>query len=203
MPTLARFLSIILHPLLMPTLVFWLALQMDPHLAYFMGDEQRWITVGMVALMTIGFPITSVLLLLRTGMLTDLTMPTRQERIAPYAMTLAYYGMAWYLLGRSPLHPAAVALATGAFLSLFATLVITFRWKISAHMVGIGGALGAMIGLQLAHGVSLFVPIAALIVIAGALGTARLIDGDHTPAQIYAGVLVGAACTVATIVVAG
>ena len=203
MPTLARVLSIILHPLLMPTFVFWLALRMDPHLAYFMGDEQRWITIGMVALMTIGFPITSVLLLLRAGMLTDLTMPTRQERIAPYAMTLAYYGMAWYLLGRSPLHPAAVALATGAFLALLAATVITLRWKISAHMVGVGGALGAMVGLQLAHGVSLFVPIAALIVTAGALGTVRLIDGDHTPAQVYAGALVGMLCTVAPMVSAG
>lgn len=203
MRPVARFLSIVLHPLLMPTLVFWLALRMDPHLAYFMSDEQRWITLGMVALMTIGFPLTSMLLLMRTGMLTDLTMPTRQERIAPYAMTLAYYGMAWYLLGRSPLHPAAVALATGAFLALFATLVITLRWKISAHMVGIGGALGAMIGLQSAHGLSLFVPIAVLIVMIGALGTARLIDGDHSPAQIYAGALLGALCTLVTVVVAG
>jgi hypothetical protein len=36
----------------------------------------------MLGIMTVAFPITSALLLMRAGVLSSLEMPTRQERIA-------------------------------------------------------------------------------------------------------------------------
>ena len=61
----AKLLSIVLHPLLMPLYTVLLALELDPHLGYFLQAERRWLTVGMLALMTVAFPITSALLLMR------------------------------------------------------------------------------------------------------------------------------------------
>ncbi|MEO8587935.1 MAG: hypothetical protein ABI432_01070 [Flavobacteriales bacterium] len=200
MRTAARWLSVLLHPLFMPVFTLWLAFRVDPHLAFFIPDEARWIILGMVALMTIVFPLTSALLLLRAGLISSLLMPTRTERIAPYIMTMIYYAMTWYLLRRSPLHPAVHGLFLGALVALGVTTVVTFRWKISAHMVGIGGAIGALVGLSVLHSLPLLPPIAALIVLAGALASARLLSSDHSPAQVYAGVLLGGACTYVCVV---
>ena len=47
----AKLLSIVLHPLLMPLYTVLLALELDPHLGYFLQAERRWLTVGMLALM--------------------------------------------------------------------------------------------------------------------------------------------------------
>jgi uncharacterized membrane protein len=196
---LARLLSYLLHPLLMPALTLWLALELDPYLGYFLDDHGRRVVLGMVALMTIAFPLVSALLLLRAGVISSLEMPGRRERIAPFAMTLLYYGMAWYLLLRSPLHPMAVALFSGAVIAVLVAAVVTPWWKISAHMVGIGGCLGAIVSLSIMHHLDAFGAIALLLVLAGALGTARLFASDHTPAQVYAGVAVGFICVFGTI----
>jgi hypothetical protein len=191
----AKLLSIVLHPLLMPLYTVLLALELDPHLGYFLQAERRWLTVGMLALMTVAFPITSALLLMRSGLVDSLEMHTRQERIAPYVMTLVYYGMTYYLLRRTPLHPAVLAMFIGAMLALTLTTVITLRWKISAHMVGIGGAVGTVLAIATIHAIPLLPMVAALILLAGLLGSARLLTSDHTQAQVLTGALVGALCT--------
>jgi len=193
----ARILSYALHPLFMPLLTLWLALQLDLHLSYFLPAELRWLMLGMVALMTIAFPLTGTLLLIRAGTVSSLFMPERRERIAPYCMTLLYYGMTVYLLSKSALHPVGLAMLIGAFIALALTTLVTLRWKISAHMVGIGGCLGALLALNVLHGLDLLLPIAAVILLAGALGTARLLVSDHSPMQVFAGFLLGLASLVA------
>lgn len=195
----ARFLSYALHPLLLPVLTLWLALELDMHLGYFMTEESRWALLGMVALMSIVFPLTSALLLKRAGMLASLEMPARAERIAPFTMTLLYQAMTWYLLHKLPIHPLLLALFGGAVLALALTTMITLRWKISAHMVGIGGCLGAIVALELIHRMGAFLPLCALVLLAGALGTARLLASDHTPLQVLAGMALGFASVVAAV----
>lgn len=195
MNAVARLLSIVLHPLFMPTYTLWLTMQLDPHMGFFLDARGRWLVLGMVALMTIAFPITSTLLFIRAGIVSGLNMPSRRERIAPFTMTLLYYGMAWFLLARTPLHSSFELLFFGAFIALALTTLVTIRWKISAHMVGIGGCIGALIGVNMLHGLDLFLPIVGTIVLAGALGTARLLTSDHTPAQVYAGLGLGLLCS--------
>ena len=191
----AKVLSVVLHPLFMPLYTVWLALEVDPHLAYFLKSDGRWLMLAMLALMTVAFPITSALLLQRSGLVDSLEMHTRQERIAPYVMTLIYYAMALYLMSRTPLHPAVLALFIGAWSALALTTLITLRWKISAHMVGIGGAIGGLFAIATIHAIPLLPLLAGLIVLAGLLGTARLLTSDHSQGQVLAGAVLGALCT--------
>jgi hypothetical protein len=142
-------------------------------------------------MMTVVFPLLSIALLWRSGLVSGVTLPLREERTAPYVMTLFYHGMAYYLLRRSELDPATFSLVFGGMVALLATLLINLRWKISAHMVGIGGLLGALSSLLVQHGTIAPLELAPFILVAGALGTARLLVSDHTPAQIYAGGAVG------------
>ena len=199
MVLLARALSYALHPLLMPVLTLWLALELDPHLGYFLDPQQRWTLLAMVALMTIAFPVASSLLLLRAGAIRSLEMHERRERILPFTITLLYYGMTWYLLARTGM-PNLPVLVIGATVALAAATLITLRWKISAHMIGIGGCLGALAALQAIHHLDLFLPLAILVTLCGVVGTARMLTSDHTQAQVYMGALVGFGCVFATVV---
>lgn len=195
MQRLAQALSILLHPLFMPVFTVALALWLDPHLGYFLDRRACLIVLAMVGLMTVAFPLFSILLLIRSGLLSGLQMPTRKERIAPYCMNLIYYVMAWFLLARTPLHPMVPAFMAGAAVALLLTTLITLRWKISAHMVGMGGSCGALLTLGFVHQVPVLVPLAIAVAVAGALGTARLLTSDHTPAQVCTGFFVGAVST--------
>ena len=195
MRTVAHLLSIVLHPLFMPLYTLLLAFRLDPNLSFFLPEEVRLITFAMVFLMTVLFPLLSTVLLLRAGVIQQLSMPTRQERITPFVMTLFYYGLTYYLLRRTLHHPATYAMLLGAVLALAITAVITLRWKISAHMVGMGGLLGALSALLVLHHTFAPLEMAAFILLAGALGTSRLIAGAHSPAQVYAGTVLGFTCT--------
>ncbi len=195
MHTAARLLSHVLHPLLMPLITLWAMLRLDPTVGYLLPPDGRLPLLGMVAIMTFVLPAMSVLLMRRAGLVTSLELPRREERLVPYLMTLLHGGMTQYLLLRTPLHPIAHALFIGILCAIALSATITLWWKISAHMVGIGGLVGMLSGLQVLHGLDLFLPIVVTILLAGALATARLLTSDHTHAQIHAGMAVGTLCT--------
>lgn len=195
----AHVLSLLLHPVWMPTLALLLAFHTDPHLTFTFTPKGQWVIVGMVFVMTAVFPIMSMFMLWRSGAVSELAMPVRKERIVPFLLTLIYFGMAYYLLRRTPNAATTLALFTGIILALLADLLITLRWKISVHATGMGGLIGMLLGLLLLHGAGArLLPLVLLL--AGALGTARLLVSDHTPAQIYAGAVLGAVATFSCIV---
>lgn len=191
----ARGLSIVLHPIFMPLYSLVLAFELDFRLSFFLPPTLRWITYAMVFVMTVLFPLTSTLMLVRGGMVSSLRMPERRERVGPFAMTLLYYGLAYWLLTRTAHHEATYAMFTGGLLALVLTTAITVFWKISAHMVGMGGLLGALAALAWLHGSVPLWLLSLAVLLCGALGSARLIDSDHSPAQVYAGTAVGFAAT--------
>ena len=124
----------------------------------------------------------------------------RRERILPFLLSLIYFCMAYYLLRRTPNVAATLALFSGCMVALAATLLITLAWKISAHMVGMGGLIGVVCGLMLIHGAQASILLGVLFLLIGALGTARLLVTDHTPAQIYVGGVLGLFCTFSCVV---
>ncbi|MEO8734019.1 MAG: hypothetical protein ABI373_06785 [Flavobacteriales bacterium] len=184
-----------LHPVWMPTLAILVAFAIDPHLTFTFDTRGQWIIVGMIFIMTALFPIISTLMIWRSGAISELAMPVRRERILPFLLSLIYFCMAYYMMRRTPNVAATLALFSGCMVALAATVLITFGWKISAHMVGVGGLVGVVGGLMLIHGAQAPVLLGVLFLLVGALGTARLIVTDHTPAQIYIGGLLGLFCT--------
>ena len=191
----AHTLSLLLHPVWMPTLAILIAFAIDPHLSFSFTTRGQWIIIGMIFIMTALFPIMSILMIWRSGAISELAMPVRRERILPFLLSLIYFCMAYYLLRRTPNPPATLALFSGCMIGLAATLLITLAWKISAHMVGMGGLIGIVFGLMLVHGAQAAVLLGVLFLLGGAGGTARRIGTDHTPAQIYVCGLLGLFCT--------
>ncbi len=194
MRPLANLLSVLLHPLWMPTITIWWCFRLDPYMSYGYSKDLLLLLFGMVFAMTAVFPLVSALLMRRSGLVSDLTMPHRQERIPTFIIALMYYGMCWFLIRRTTENPITTGIFMGAFISLLLVLLITLRWKISAHMAGIGGLIGAVLAVIIIDEREAPLTLCLLFVLAGALGTARLVASDHTPAQVYAGALLGCAC---------
>lgn len=194
MRPLANLLSVLLHPLWMPTLMIWLCFGLDPYMSYGYSKDLLLLLFGMVFAMTAVFPLVSALLMRRSGLVTDLTMPHRHERIPAFIIALMYYGMCWFLIRRTTDNPITSGIFMGAFVSLLLVSLLTLRWKISAHMAGIGGLIGAVLAVVVIDEREAPLLLCGLFVLAGALGTARLIASDHTPAQVYTGALLGCAC---------
>ena len=97
----------------------------------------------------------------------------------------------YYIVWQSQLDVIYNMLFLGSALLIALSLIVSFYWKISMHMIGVGGMLGALIGVSLAAYVdtALYVILTALI--CGMVGFARLKLKAHTPAQVYAGFFAG------------
>ena len=79
----------------------------------------------------------------------------------------------------------------GGGIAILLTAVINLETKISAHAVGVGGILGLLISISFLIQVDITFFYIATIIIAGIVGTARLVLDEHKPYQLYLGFLLG------------
>jgi hypothetical protein len=118
-------------------------------------------------------------------------MESSRERQLPFVATAAYYLMGYYLLKQLPIPVLLANMVLGAALAILTAWLINFKWKISIHMVGIGGLAGLLTGLSIRLDAGLSAPIIYAILISGMLGNARILLGAHNPLQVYAGFTLG------------
>jgi membrane-associated phospholipid phosphatase len=70
--------------------------------------------------------------------------------------------------------------------------VITFFWKMSAHMIGLGGLLGVVLVLGSKFPTfEVVYPLLGAIILCGLVASSRLLLQAHKPLEVYAGLLAG------------
>lgn len=191
MMKLAQFVSVLGHPLFMPSYAFGLLILCNPYINIMINDSLKlWVFI-ILGLFTIFMPIISAILLKRFRIINSLYMQSAQERMWPFVFTLLWYYMSFQLLSKLYLPHSFVLLMLGAISAIGMALVITLRWKISIHMLGIGGVIGAIIGISHRYQFDHSLLIIGLVLFAGLIGFARLKTKSHNHSQVYVGFLVG------------
>ena len=82
-------------------------------------------------------------------------------------------------------------LILGAGISILFSFFINFFWKISAHAIGVGGIVGATLGISYRLMIDLRMILLFTIIAAGIVCYARLRLKAHEPTQVYAGFFLG------------
>jgi membrane-associated phospholipid phosphatase len=186
---IARGISVVFHPLVMPTLAFLLLMNSGFYFAL-LSFEAKKIILMIVFLSTFVLPAVTIALMgLNTRLKPDLDKSA--DRVVPMLSTAIFYYVGYYALGRLEIFPVYKVFLISSILIIVVLMMISVRWKISAHMAGIGGLVGIFIPLSLRLGLNSSFLLAILIGIAGLIGSSRLILGKHTPLQIYAGFMAG------------
>ena len=187
----AQVISVLGHPLFMPLYAFGLLIYTNPYINMMITETSKYFTLGILLVFTIILPILTSVLFKLFGLIDSLYMKTAKERRWPFLLTLIWYYMGIQLLTRINVPQSFLLLMIGATSIVGVALVITSRWKISIHMLGIGGVIGAIIGIsqrfQFDHSILLI----ALILFAGLIGYARLKTNSHNYRQVYAGFILG------------
>ena len=86
-------------------------------------------------------------------------------------------------------NPIIKSIYLGAIYTLVITTLITIKWKISLHMIGMGGAVGVFLALQVLYG-GLYSVLLLSIFISGLLAYARLELKAHNTQQVYFGFMI-------------
>lgn len=190
---LSRILSWVLHPMVLP---IYLVLLLFSQTAFALfSPAVKWYLCGSVILYGTLLPALSVGLMRLRGWLTNLHLYDRRERIVPLLCGAACYLLAATTIGRveQALFLRKFMLAT-ACCELFCAAVST-RWQISLHLTAMGAAVALLVVMNILGIPRMFLPLLWTILAAGALGSARLALGRHTPLELGAGFAGGFALT--------
>lgn len=204
----AQFISLLAHPLLVPTYALVLLLLINPY-AFGVRDAFDFkARIWLIAVFACSFliPAVGVALLKPLGLIKSLAMTEKQERIGPYIITGVFY--LWLLknlLADGEVPALYTKFIFGATIGLFLAFFLNIFTKISAHAVGMGGFVGMLLLTLLYWGelplefsffgntvqASLLLVMALGIALAGLVGTARLSLDAHEPRDVYRGYAVG------------
>jgi len=185
-----KVISLIFQPLLMPAYAMILLMNMD----IFSVLPLRWRLIAIIGtfIFTGVLPALPIWLLMKKGEVNDLFISKREERTMPYLFSfMAYVFWALFMWRTLQFPTFIVAMGMGSAISIFIIVFINLKWKISAHMAGIGGLCGAVFGVCYRTAINPVWLIAIILFISALVAFARLELKAHTPGQVLAGYVVG------------
>lgn len=188
---IARIISVIFHPLLIPSYLITLLIYQNAFFALIIPFEAKWKIISLVFILTAIFPIIVLFGMHRFGLVQSLQMDRKEERLYPYIATSIFFFLTYYLIWQINISPVYYYCLLGASVLAVITLLINLGWKISAHTVSMGAVIGALTGLQTVLHLDFLLYIVIAIFAGGITGYARLRAGNHTQLQIYTGYIVG------------
>jgi hypothetical protein len=191
--TFAKIISWIFHPIFVPVYVAAFLVVTEPYLFSSSSPARKVLEIIRFFILYSFFPLVTVLLCKALGFLKSIQLKTQKERIIPFiACNVYYFFMAYVLRHQSEFAREVMQFAMAIFIACSAGLIVNIYMKISMHAISMGILVmffGILAPLQPAN-YTIYISLAVFI--AGLVCTARLIVSDHTPAEIYMGLLVGA-----------
>lgn len=194
----ATAISIFFHPLLLLLYAFILLAWSNPFLfgetnfqRVFASKANSLLFIWLI-IFSFFVPLLSVFIMKALGLIKDFGMSDKSDRIGPYIITGMLYIVIFVNFNNNPTIPGELRIfSLGATIGLFMAFFINLFSKISMHTVGMGGFL-AMVFIILARSYAGNEYILVLaILIAGLVGTARMILAAHEAVDIYGGYFIG------------
>ena len=188
---IATGLSWILVPLNMPLFGLWFLFGLS--LLSVLPLSLKWQLTGIFFGLDIVVPMVLVYILKWMGLVDDLGLNGRKERLIPYLISIAVLAGSGYWCQRLGFPLWTAGFYYGGAVAGTVNLIVNFWWKISAHAAGMAGVLALLVRIW-AQGDG-FGPtqtwLIIWIVLAGLLGASRVWLGRHTPMQVFCGTAVG------------
>jgi len=115
----------------------------------------------------------------------------KERRIVPYIISIVCYFACYYImiLMRIPRFMGNILVA--ALLIQMICALINIWWKISTHSAAIGGVTGALIAFSIIFGFNPVWWLSLSLIVAGLVGTSRMVLRQHSLSQVVVGYLLG------------
>lgn len=186
----AWIISILFHPLIISSfgaivILFWYPEYRSLHIH---GKSQFF---TMFFIFTYVLPLLAIPLYFFVIKLTKSTVTKHHIRLFLLITTTAIYTFAYTILKDFDSFSMVNMYLLVCSVLMLLSLIITYFWKISLHMIGIGGFIGLLSALLLGSGVFDMRLFSLSILLAGGVGFARLQLKAHTHIQVYTGFSLG------------
>jgi membrane-associated phospholipid phosphatase len=190
----ARVVSMLFTPFYLP-LVGMMALFAFSYLGL-MPWGYKLQVLTLVYLFTILLPSVLIHLYRRYRGWTLIELGHKERRAVPYVISILCYFFCIYLMDLLHIpHFMGSILYAALFIQVVCALINVW-WKISTHTAAIGGVAGALFVFGELFGFNPVWWLCVVLILAGILGTSRMILRQHSLLQVIVGFVVGIVCSV-------
>lgn len=189
----ARMVSAVFTPFSIPFLAF-LILFLFSYLSI-MPIQYKLIVLGIVYCFTIMIPVLAIFIFKKINGFSAQELGERKKRYVPFFLTITSYVFCLLMMNRLniPWYMSGIILA--ALIMMVICIVVNLKWKLSEHMAGAGAVIGGLVAFSALFGYNPVWWLCFFILVAGVLGTARIILGHHTLGEVMGGFAVGFICS--------
>jgi hypothetical protein len=190
---IAGIVSVILHPVFIPLycVYFIFRLQIYPF-SLFPTDREMYIVLLLITIFNVLIPLIFIFLLKKTGLIQTFQLEQKRERVFPlfiYAMMLYFSAIICRRWNLPPICDLVFLLM--AMISL-SSLMISFFYKISLHLIGWGTLAGLLIFFINFFGQSHYlIWLSLLIFLSGLISWSRAVLEKHKAGEMITGFVLG------------
>lgn len=188
----ARILSLLFTPFWLP-IVGLMALFLFSYMSIFPWYYKLQVLI-LVYLFTILLPTVLIHLYRRYQGWTLIELGRRERRMIPYLLSIACYYCCVYVMQRLHLPHFMASIVVAALLVQIICALINVWWKISEHTAAIGGMTGALFAFAEYLNFNPVWWMSLLFLVAGMVGTSRMILRQHSLGQVVGGFWIGFVC---------
>ena len=188
----ARVISAIFTPFSIPFLAF-LILFLFSYLRI-MPIQYKLIVLGVVYCFTILMPTLTIFLFRKINGFSPEDLGERKRRFMPFLLTITSYVFCLVMMHRLNIPWYMTGIILAALIMMVICIVVNLKWKLSEHMAGVGAIVGGLVSFSALFGYNPVGWLCLFILIAGILGSARIVLGHHTLGEVLSGFAVGLIC---------
>ncbi|GAK37209.1 MULTISPECIES: membrane protein [Bacteroides] len=189
----ARIVSAVFTPFSIPFVAF-LILFLFSYLNI-MPLAYKLIVLGVVYCFTILMPTLTIFLFRKINGFEAKDLTDRKKRYVPYLLTIISYVFCMLMMRKLNIPWYMSGIILTALLMMLISIILNLKWKLSEHMLGMGGIVGGVVSFSALFGYNPVWWLSLFILIAGVLGTARIILQHHTLSEVLTGFVVGFICS--------
>ncbi len=185
----ARVMSMVFTPFYLPILGL-IALFFLSYLSLLPWSYKVFV-LAMVYLFTILLPTFLIHLYRKYQGWSLLEIGIRERRMIPYIISILCYFTCYYLMSIMRIPRFMGNILVAALIIQMACALINVWWKISTHTAAIGGVAGALIAFSFIFGFNPVWWLCLVLLLAGMVGTSRMILRQHSLSQVIMGFFIG------------
>lgn len=189
----AQVISAIFTPFSIPFLVF-IILFIFSYLRI-MPLQYKLIVLGVVYCFTILMPTLTIFIFRKINGFSPQDLVERKRRYVPFILTITSYVFCLLMMHRLNIPWYMTGIILAALVMMIICVIVNLKWKLSEHMAGAGAVVGGLVAFSALFGYNPVGWLCLFILVAGVLGTARIILQHHTLGEVMGGFTVGLICS--------
>lgn len=189
----AKVISAVFTPFSIPFLAF-LVLFIFSYLRI-MPLQYKLIVLGVVYCFTILMPTLTIFIFRKINGFSPEELVERKRRYIPFILTITSYVFCLLMMHRLNIPWYMTGIILSALVVMIICVIVNLKWKLSEHMAGVGAVIGGLVAFSALFSYNPVWWLCLFILVAGVLGTARIILRHHTLGEVMGGFAVGLICS--------